>query len=122
MLSIVTGLAFQLMVARATTWYQLEEQYDLWFNMSDILAYFTLLAAALPFWTRRFVARGFIRAVEKGEKWYVTVKDRETRIDHAIYHPAYEDFQDSNSTSRKTFASSPGLGSIRSGTFLILFK
>ena len=66
MLSIITGLAFQLMVARATTWYQLEEQYDLWFNMSDILAYFTLLAAALPFWTMRFVARGKEGAVKTG--------------------------------------------------------
>jgi len=34
--------------------------------------------------------RGFIRAVEAGEEWYVTVKDRETRIDQAIYRPAYE--------------------------------
>ena len=33
--------------------------------------------------------RGFVRAVE-GEEWYVTVKDRETRVDRAIYRPAYE--------------------------------
>jgi len=33
--------------------------------------------------------RGFVRAVEIG-KWYVVVKDRETRIDQAIYRPAYE--------------------------------
>ena len=33
--------------------------------------------------------RGFIRAVET-EQWYVTVKDREPRIDRAIYRPAYE--------------------------------
>ena len=33
--------------------------------------------------------RGFVRAVER-EEWYVTVKDRETRIDRAIYRPAYE--------------------------------
>jgi len=31
----------------------------------------------------------FIRAVDKRE-WYVTVNDRETRIDQAIYRPAYE--------------------------------
>ncbi len=30
-----------------------------------------------------------MRAVE-GEEWYVTVKDRETRVDRAIYRPAYE--------------------------------
>ena len=33
--------------------------------------------------------RGVIRDVEM-ERWYVTVKDRETRIDRAIYRPAYE--------------------------------
>jgi len=31
--------------------------------------------------------RVFVRA---GEEWYVTVKDRETRSDQAIYRPAYE--------------------------------
>jgi hypothetical protein len=33
--------------------------------------------------------RGFVRAVEM-ERWHVTVKDRETRVDRAIYRPAYE--------------------------------
>ena len=33
--------------------------------------------------------KGFVKAVER-EEWYVTVKDRETRIDRAIYRPAYE--------------------------------
>lgn len=33
--------------------------------------------------------RGFIRAVERGKR-YVVVKDRETRIEQAIYRPAYE--------------------------------
>jgi len=33
--------------------------------------------------------RGFVRAVEN-EEWYVTVKDRETRVDRSIYRPAYE--------------------------------
>lgn len=33
--------------------------------------------------------RGFIRAVER-KKLYVTVKDRETRVDRTIYRPAYE--------------------------------
>ena len=33
--------------------------------------------------------KSFVRAVEE-EEWYVTVKDRETRIDQAIYRPAYE--------------------------------
>jgi len=34
--------------------------------------------------------RGFVRAVEEGKYRFVTVKDRETRIDQAIYRPAYE--------------------------------
>ena len=33
--------------------------------------------------------RGFVRAVEMA-RWYVVVKDRETRVDRAIYRPAYE--------------------------------
>lgn len=33
--------------------------------------------------------RGFVRAVEVDRR-YVTVKDRETRVDQAIYRPAYE--------------------------------
>jgi len=33
--------------------------------------------------------RGFVRAVEM-DRWYVVVKDRETRVDRAIYRPAYE--------------------------------
>jgi len=34
--------------------------------------------------------RGFVRAVEEGKYRFVTVKDRETRIDQAIYRPAAE--------------------------------
>ena len=33
--------------------------------------------------------KNFVRAVEQ-EAWYVTVKDRETRVDQAVYRPAYE--------------------------------
>jgi len=62
MLSVATGLAFQLMIARGTT----QPEYDLWFNLSDVLAYFTLLAAALPFWTMRFVARDKEGATKTG--------------------------------------------------------
>lgn len=62
MLSVATGLIFQLMIARTTT----KSEYDLWFNLGDILAYFTLLAAALPFWTMRFAARDKEGAVKTG--------------------------------------------------------
>ena len=34
--------------------------------------------------------RGFVRAVEAGEEWCVTVNDKATRVDRAIYCPAYE--------------------------------
>ena len=62
MLSVATGLAFQLMIARTTT----ELEYGLWFNINDILAYFTLLATALPFWTMRFAARDKEGAAKTG--------------------------------------------------------
>jgi O-antigen/teichoic acid export membrane protein len=53
MLSVATGLAFTLMLTRATT----EQQYGIWSNINDIIAYFAFLAPAFPFWTMRFVAR-----------------------------------------------------------------
>jgi len=54
MLSVITGLMFQFMVAWSTT----EEQYGIWFNINDVLAYFTILVGVAPFWVMRFVARG----------------------------------------------------------------
>jgi O-antigen/teichoic acid export membrane protein len=68
MLSVASGLIFQLMIARGVRLYSVdwEFEYDLWFNLTDILAYFTLLAAAFPFWTMRFVARGKEEAVKTG--------------------------------------------------------
>ena len=68
MLSVASGLIFQLMIARGVRLYSVDWQfeYDLWFNLTDILAYFTLLAAAFPFWTMRFVARGKEEAVKTG--------------------------------------------------------
>jgi O-antigen/teichoic acid export membrane protein len=53
MLSVITGLIFQFMVAWSTS----KEQYDIWFNVNDILAYFTILVGVAPFWVMRFVAR-----------------------------------------------------------------
>ncbi|MEM3640455.1 MAG: hypothetical protein QXH37_00805 [Candidatus Bathyarchaeia archaeon] len=62
LLSVATGLIFQFMIARSTT----KLQYDLWFNINDILAYFTLLTGVLPFWVMRFVARGKEGAAKTG--------------------------------------------------------
>ena len=54
LLSVVTGLAFTLLVTRNTT----KAEYGVWVNLNvDIIAYFTLLASAVPFWVMRFVAR-----------------------------------------------------------------
>ena len=63
MLSVVTGLVFQLMIARAIIE---PKEYDVWFNINDVLAYFTLLAGVIPFWVMRFVARGKEGSVKTG--------------------------------------------------------
>ena len=54
MLSVATGMIFQFMIARAVAE---QSEYDVWFNVGDVLGYFCLLAAVFPFWTMRFVAR-----------------------------------------------------------------
>jgi len=61
-ISIATGLIFQFMVARSTA----KQDYDIFFNLSDILAYFTLLAGVVPFWVMRCVARGKAGATKTG--------------------------------------------------------
>ncbi|MEM3566632.1 MAG: hypothetical protein QXK18_07160 [Candidatus Bathyarchaeia archaeon] len=53
MLSVATGLAFQYMIARST----MPDEYGVWFNINDVLAYFIIMAGILPFWIMRFVAR-----------------------------------------------------------------
>ena len=64
MLSVATGLIFQFMVA----WYTLGRpgEYDIWFNVGDVLAYFTILTGVAPFWVMRFVARGKEGATKTG--------------------------------------------------------
>lgn len=61
-ISIATGLAFQFMVARLAT----TQEYDIFFNLSDVLAYFTLMAGVVPFWVMRCVARGKPGATKTG--------------------------------------------------------
>lgn len=51
--SIVTGLAFQLMIARSAT----TQEYGIWFNINDVTAYFTILSGVASFWALRFTAR-----------------------------------------------------------------
>ncbi|MEM2711380.1 MAG: hypothetical protein QXY46_05865, partial [Candidatus Bathyarchaeia archaeon] len=62
LLSIVTGFAFQLMVARTVT----TGEYGIWFNINDLTAYFTLFAGVLPFWAMRFASRGAEGAIKTG--------------------------------------------------------
>jgi O-antigen/teichoic acid export membrane protein len=62
MLSVVTGLIFQFLVAWSTS----KAQYDIWFNVNDVLAYFTILVGVAPFWVMRFVARGKEGATKTG--------------------------------------------------------
>ena len=62
MFSVATGLAFTLMLTRATT----EQQYGIWSNINDMIAYFAFLAPAFPFWTMRFVARNKEGSVKTG--------------------------------------------------------
>lgn len=65
MVSVVTGLIFQFMVARSLLpLYQ--KEYDLWFNINDLVPYFALLAGVLPFWAMRFVTRDREGAIKTG--------------------------------------------------------
>lgn len=52
-LSVATGLAFQYMLARSVS----VRDYGVWFNVSDLTTYFTILAGVFPFWALRFTAR-----------------------------------------------------------------
>jgi hypothetical protein len=64
LISIATGLIFQFLIAQATIPYP--GQYDIWFNTSDVLAYFTLMSGVAPFWVMRYVARGKEGATKTG--------------------------------------------------------
>lgn len=61
-LSVATGLAFVLMIARSTT----DAEYGIFGNISDVQNYFVLLAGIIPFWTTRFVVREHGGAVKTG--------------------------------------------------------
>jgi O-antigen/teichoic acid export membrane protein len=53
MISVATGLIFTLLITRNTS----NSQFGVWENVFDLMAYFVLLAGAIPFWSTRFVAR-----------------------------------------------------------------
>lgn len=62
MLSVITGIAFTLMITRTTT----QEQYGILSNVNDLIGYFSVPAIILPFWTLRFVARNKEGAIKTG--------------------------------------------------------
>ena len=62
MLSVATALIFQYWVAHAVN----KVEYDLWFNITDLTGYFTLLAGVLPFWVMRFATRDKEGAIKTG--------------------------------------------------------
>jgi hypothetical protein len=62
LLSVATGLAFQYMIARSTN----QAEYGVWFNIGDVLSYFTILAGIMPFWVMRFAARNERGAAKTG--------------------------------------------------------
>jgi O-antigen/teichoic acid export membrane protein len=52
-LSIVTGLAYTLLITRSMT----PDQYGTWTNIFDYTGYFLIFSTFIPFWATRFVAR-----------------------------------------------------------------
>lgn len=67
LVSVITGLAFSLMVARSAVITPTVDEYGVWGNLYQILLpYFTLFSGVIPFWTLRFAAREKEGAVKTG--------------------------------------------------------
>ena len=60
--SIVTGLAFQLILIRSVS----KAEYGIWGNLNDLVTYFVLISGILPFWVTRFVARKHENSAKTG--------------------------------------------------------
>ena len=63
-ISVVTGLIFQFMIARAIA--TESPEYAIWGNINTVLPYFTLLSGIVPFWVLRSVARKKEGAIKTG--------------------------------------------------------
>jgi O-antigen/teichoic acid export membrane protein len=61
-LSVVTGFIFSVLLTRNMT----QQQFGIWANIFDLMAYFMLLGGLFPFWATRFVARGKEGAIKTG--------------------------------------------------------
>ena len=67
LISVATGLAFTLMVARSAVRSATHDEYGIWGILNMILIpYFTLLSGVIPFWSMRFVAREKAGAAKTG--------------------------------------------------------
>ena len=67
LVSVATGFYFQFMLARALLQsVETSPQYGIYFNISDVLAYFTMLMGVFPFWVMRYFARGKEGAAKTG--------------------------------------------------------
>lgn len=66
MISVATGMIFTLLLTRQELTGIKQQEFGIWANIFDLVGYFTILAAALPFWTMRFVARGKEGAAKTG--------------------------------------------------------
>ena len=62
LLSIVTGIAFALMITRNVS----TKEFGIWGNVGDIYGYFAMFAGVFPFWTTRFIARRHAGAAKTG--------------------------------------------------------
>jgi O-antigen/teichoic acid export membrane protein len=62
LLTVATGIAFTLMIARSVT----QSEYGVYGTLNIIIPYFTILSTAIPFWVMRFVARDKEGAAKTG--------------------------------------------------------
>jgi len=62
LLGVVTRVIFILMVARSVS----GEDFGIYYNIGDVVSYFTILAGILPFWTTRFIAREHTGSAKTG--------------------------------------------------------
>ncbi|MFB3888940.1 MAG: polysaccharide biosynthesis C-terminal domain-containing protein [Candidatus Bathyarchaeia archaeon] len=65
--SVATGFFFQFMLARALLGNPATSpQYGIYFNIADMMFYFTMFSSVIPFWVMRYFARGKEGAVKTG--------------------------------------------------------
>ena len=62
LLSVVTGLAFVLMITRNVS----TEEFGIWGNINDLFNYFMLFSGIIPFWATRFIAREHAGSAKTG--------------------------------------------------------